>query len=51
VLILSAYPRVLDSPGNYGKDAFISKPFELNELVEKVALFASTTPSALLLFD
>lgn len=32
VVILSAYPRVLLSLGNYGSDAFIAKPFSLEEL-------------------
>jgi DNA-binding response OmpR family regulator len=36
VIMLSAYPRVLNSLGNYGSDAFIAKPFSLEELTETV---------------
>jgi CheY-like chemotaxis protein len=32
VVMVSAYPRVLQSLGNYGSDAFIAKPFSLEEL-------------------
>jgi DNA-binding response OmpR family regulator len=32
----SAYPKVLLSLGTYGSDAFIPKPFNLNELTEKI---------------
>jgi CheY-like chemotaxis protein len=37
VVICSAYSRVLLSLGDYGCDAFIAKPFDLNELTETVA--------------
>ncbi|RYE24953.1 MAG: response regulator [Sphingobacteriaceae bacterium] len=37
VLICSAYPRVLQSLGFYGCDAFLAKPFGLTELVSKVS--------------
>lgn len=36
VMICSAYPRVLKSLGFYGCDAFLAKPYDLNELVGKV---------------
>ena len=36
VVMLSAYPRVLESLGNYGSDAFIAKPFSLAELTRTV---------------
>jgi len=36
VIMLSAYPRVLNSLGNYGSDAFIAKPFSLEELTDTV---------------
>jgi len=29
VILMSAYPRVLESLGDYGSNAFISKPFDL----------------------
>ena len=32
VIMLSGYPRVLESLGNYGADAFVAKPFDVNEL-------------------
>ena len=36
VIIVSAYPRVLNSLGNYGCDSFIAKPFDINDLVAQV---------------
>ena len=36
VIMLSAFPRVLDSLGNYGSDVFIAKPFNIHEVVAKV---------------
>jgi DNA-binding response OmpR family regulator len=36
VIILSAFPRVLDSLGNYGADMFIAKPFDIADLISKV---------------
>ncbi|WP_316789510.1 response regulator [Pedobacter frigoris] len=36
VIICSAYPQVLLSLGSYGCNAFISKPFELSELLLKI---------------
>jgi DNA-binding response OmpR family regulator len=36
VIMISAYPRVLNSIGNYGYDAFIAKPFNLNEISDRV---------------
>lgn len=32
VILMSGYPRVLESLGNYGSDAFIAKPFDLVKL-------------------
>jgi len=32
VVLISAYPRVLESLGKYGCDAFIAKPFDINYL-------------------
>jgi DNA-binding response OmpR family regulator len=37
VIILSAYPRVLESLGDYGSDAFVQKPFDLDELFGTVS--------------
>lgn len=34
VIIMSAYPRVFESLGNYGCNAFISKPFDLTQLID-----------------
>lgn len=36
VIIFSAYPRVIQSLGNYGCDAFISKPFELDSFMQTI---------------
>ena len=36
VILLSAFPRVLDSLGNYGSDAFIAKPFDIDVVLKKV---------------
>lgn len=36
VIILSAYDKVIKSLGTYGCDAFISKPFDMQELVNKI---------------
>jgi len=36
VIMLSGYPRVLESLGSYGADAFIAKPFDLAHLTETV---------------
>ncbi len=43
VLIFSAYPSVAESVYEYGADDFISKPFEVNELVTKVHSVLSQT--------
>ncbi len=37
VILVSAYPRVLKSLGDYGTDDFISKPFDLDDLLERVS--------------
>ncbi|MEJ6981799.1 response regulator [Pedobacter sp. P351] len=36
VIIMSAYPRVFESLGNYGCNSFIPKPFSLDQLVETI---------------
>lgn len=36
VVIISAYPRVLLSLGNYGCDTFIAKPFDVADLVDNI---------------
>lgn len=36
VAIMSAYPRVLQSLGSYGCNLFISKPFDLDVLLQQV---------------
>lgn len=36
VIIVSAYPRVLLSLGDYGCDKFIAKPFDLDNLVGSI---------------
>jgi DNA-binding response OmpR family regulator len=36
VIIMSAYPKVLQSLGNYGCDTFLPKPFDLCDLVTQI---------------
>ncbi|NHA07005.1 response regulator [Mucilaginibacter sp. HC2] len=36
VIMVSAYPRVLESLGNYGSDAFIAKPFNLSDITDTI---------------
>ncbi|MDO3624655.1 response regulator transcription factor [Mucilaginibacter sp. BT774] len=36
VIIISAYPRVIQSLGYYGCDDFISKPFDLDDISERI---------------
>lgn len=38
VIIYSAFPRVMLSLGNYGCDAFLPKPFDLNDLVNQIEM-------------
>jgi CheY-like chemotaxis protein len=36
VVLISAYPRILESLGKYGCDAFIAKPFDINYLISRL---------------
>lgn len=36
VVIVSAYPRVINSLGYYGCNAFVAKPFDLNDLIQQI---------------
>ncbi|MFD2873754.1 PleD family two-component system response regulator [Mucilaginibacter ximonensis] len=36
VILMSAYHRVFNSLGNYGCNAFIAKPFNLNDIVDHI---------------
>ena len=36
VIIISAYDRIIQSLGNYGCDAFISKPFDMTHLLNVI---------------
>ena len=36
VIMLSAHQRVIDSLGHYGWDAFVAKPFDLEDLVVQI---------------
>lgn len=36
VIIMSAYPRVIKSLGYYGCDDFIAKPFDLDDIVDRI---------------
>ncbi|HVW13929.1 MAG TPA: response regulator [Mucilaginibacter sp.] len=36
VVLISAYPELAISLGTFGFDAFITKPFDINQLVQKI---------------
>lgn len=36
VIMASAFPRVLDSLGNYGSDAFLAKPFNVEVVLRTI---------------
>ncbi|MES3018260.1 MAG: response regulator [Bacteroidota bacterium] len=36
VILMSAYPQIFQSLGNYGCDEFIAKPFDLDEILDIV---------------
>lgn len=36
VIMVSAYPKVVNPSGNYGYNAFIAKPFDLKNLVAQI---------------
>jgi DNA-binding response OmpR family regulator len=36
VIIMSGFPRVFESLGNYGCNSFIPKPFNLDELIDTI---------------
>jgi DNA-binding response OmpR family regulator len=36
VILISAYPKVLESLGWYGCDAFIAKPFNISDLISRI---------------
>lgn len=36
VVLVSAYPRVLKSLSDYGADDFISKPFDLDDFLDRI---------------
>ena len=36
VILMSAFPRVLESLGNFGCDDFIAKPFDVQTLIDTV---------------
>ena len=42
VILISAYPKVLQSLGDYGCDQFIAKPFDIKALVDTVGSLLRT---------
>ena len=44
VIIFSAYPKVLQSLGYYGCNAFIAKPVDLSVLIDKVTQLVTDIP-------
>lgn len=44
VMIFSAYPRVIQSLGFYGCNAFMPKPFDLSLLVAQVNALTKISP-------
>ena len=38
VVLMSAYPAMIELSGGFGQDAFISKPFNIDELLETVKM-------------
>jgi CheY-like chemotaxis protein len=36
VVIVSAYPKVINSLGHYGCDCFIAKPFDIDDMLQQV---------------
>jgi DNA-binding response OmpR family regulator len=47
VIIISGYPRVLQSLGDYGSDAFVAKPFSIDELVSVIHKYLPVAEAAL----
>ncbi|GAC1303406.1 MAG: hypothetical protein NVSMB24_09350 [Mucilaginibacter sp.] len=44
VMLISAYPALATSFGNFGFDAFINKPFNINDLVDKIKELLNKRP-------
>jgi len=44
VIIISAYERIIQSLGNYGCDAFISKPFDMTHLLKVIQKTIENSP-------
>jgi CheY-like chemotaxis protein len=44
VIIVSAYERIIQSLGNYGCDAFVSKPFDMTHLLNVIKKTISVAP-------
>lgn len=44
VIIVSAYERIIQSLGNYGCDAFVSKPFDMTHLLNVIKKTISMAP-------
>ncbi|GAA4095066.1 response regulator [Mucilaginibacter panaciglaebae] len=46
VILISAYPRVFGSLSNYGCNAFIAKPFDLNDITGRITELISISQNA-----
>lgn len=46
VILISAYPRVFSSLGSYGCNAFIAKPFDLNDIIGRVHALINSSQNA-----
>jgi CheY-like chemotaxis protein len=44
VMLMSAHPDAMQIFEEIGADAFLAKPFEIDDLVEKVQTFLTETP-------
>lgn len=46
VVLMSAYPRVLNTLGAYGCNTFIAKPFDLDDIINRIYQLTNTSQNA-----